>query len=94
MSEYLKRMKYFDYFLEHLIEGRACTEGPRGLKYYDMLYRVSGDIADAYSIFQPYLSITPYIYIYYASVELEKQEPPRRGAGDVVRDIIRRIAVR
>ncbi|MFZ8840825.1 MAG: hypothetical protein ACO2PM_18305 [Pyrobaculum sp.] len=39
MSEYFKRMKYFDYFLEHLIEGSACTEGPRGLKYYDMLYR-------------------------------------------------------
>ena len=55
---------------------------------------VWGDIADVYNVFQPYLSITPYIYIYYASMELEKQEPPRRGAGDVVRDIIRRIAVR
>jgi len=215
MSEYFKRMKYFDYFLEYLIEGSACTEGPRGLKYYDMLYRAvclgetqgldadpgpyypfvlvahyfwrrgdickacvflekargrqpfhydkdektaaalleaairegtegvrriktedsiwswaslfkdfltaeldagaraaalqrirpalkevfeaaeaSGDIAEAYSVFQPYLSITPYIYIYYASMELEKQKSPRRGAGDVLRDIIRRIAVR
>ena len=215
MSEYFERMKYFDYFLEHLIEGEACKEGPRDLKYYDMLYRavclgetqdldadpgpyypfvlvahyfwrrgdickaciflekargrrplhydkdeknaaellkaairegaegvkrietedsiwswaslfkdlltaeldasarasalqrirpalkevfeaaeVWGDIADVYNVFQPYLSITPYIYIYYASMELEKQKPPRRNIGDVVKDIMRRIAAR
>jgi hypothetical protein len=211
MSEYFVRMKYFDYFIEHLIEGRACVEGPRGFKHYDMLYRAvclgevmdidadpgpyypfvliahyfwrRGDVcracvflekargrrpfhydddektavellkaairegpggvrriktedshwswaslfkdlliaeldasakasalrrikpalkevfeaadvpdfvAEAHNIFQPYLSITPYIYIYYAVTELEKQEPPRRGARDVLRDIIRR----
>ncbi len=214
MSEYFVRMKYFDYFLEHLIEGRACAEGPRGFKHYDALYRavclgevfdidadpgpyypfvliahyfwrrgdvcracvflekargrrpfhydddektavellkaaimegaegvrriktedshwswaslfkdlliaeldpnaraaalqrikpalkevfeteevLSGDIAEAYNIFPPYLSITPYIYIYYVAAELEKQEPPRRGIKDLLRGVLRRIA--
>ncbi len=213
MTEYFVRMKHFDYFIEHLIEGKACAEGPRGLKHYDALYRavclgevldidadpgpyypfvliahyfwrrgdicracvflekargrrpfhydddeetavellkaairegvegvrrvktedshwswaslfkdllvaeldtsaratalpriksalnevfetaevLSGDIAEAYNIFPPYLSITPYIYIYYAAAELEKQEPPRRNIKDLLRGALRRI---
>jgi hypothetical protein len=39
MSEYFKRMKEFDYFLEQLAENKACIEGPRGRKYYDALHR-------------------------------------------------------
>jgi hypothetical protein len=39
MSDYVKRMKDLDYFLERLAEGRACAEGPRGFKHYDVLYR-------------------------------------------------------
>ena len=51
-------------------------------------------IAEGYNIFQPYISVTPYIYIYYAAAELEKQEPPRRGIRDVLRDAIRRTLSR
>ena len=49
---------------------------------------VSGDIADAYGIFMPYLSMTPYIYIHHAAAELEKLVPPRRGMRDILRRII------
>jgi hypothetical protein len=48
VSDHFRRKREFDYFLKHLIEGRACTEGPRGLKYYDMLHRAvcRGELAD------------------------------------------------
>jgi len=208
MSDYIKRMRDFDYFLEHLVEGRACAEGPRGFKHYDALYRavclgeaadldadpgpyypfvliahyfwrrgdvckaciflekargkwplhrekdeevavklleaavkegaedvkrietedsfwswaslfrdlliaeldprrraaalrrvktalkeffdaeeVDGYIAEGYNIFHPYLSRMPYIYIYYAAAELEKQVPPKR----CIRGALRRL---
>jgi hypothetical protein len=210
MSDYVRRMKDFDYFLERLVEGRACAEGPRGFRHYDALYRavclgeaadidadpgpyypfvlvahyfwrrgdvcraciflekargrrplhrekdeevatalleaairqgaegvrrietedsfwswaslfkdlliaeldprgraaalrrvktglkeffdaeeVDGDIAEWYNIFHPYLSKTPYIYIYYAVAELEKQEPPRRDIRGALRRLVK-----
>jgi hypothetical protein len=36
MSEYLRQMREFDWFIMHLAESRACAEGPVGLKYYDV----------------------------------------------------------
>jgi len=210
MPDYIRRMKDFDYFLERLVEGRACAEGPRGFKHYDALYRAvclgeaadldadpgpyyhfvliahyfwrRGDvcraciflekargrrplhrekdeetvaklleaairqgaegvrrvktensfwswaslfkdlliaeldasaraaalqrlklaleevfdtadvpdyIAEGYNIFQPYLSKAPYVYIYYAVAELEKQEPPKRGIGEALLHVFR-----
>jgi hypothetical protein len=214
VSDYSKRMKYFDYFLERLAEGRACAEGPRGFKHYDAMHRavclgdvpsidadpgpyypfiliahyfwrrgdvckacvflekargrrpfhydedektavellkaairegaegvrrvetedsiwswaslfkdlliaeldareraaalrrvkaalkeffkfekVDGDIAEAYNIFEPYQSEAPYIYIYYAVMELEKQEPPKRGIRSIFQHIFRKKEV-
>jgi len=49
------------------------------LKEFFEFEKVDGDIAEVYSIFYPYQSETPYIYIYYAATELERREPPRRG---------------
>jgi hypothetical protein len=48
MSEYLRQMREFDWFIMRLAEGRACAEGPVGLKYYDVLYRAvcGGELAD------------------------------------------------
>ena len=48
MSEYFRRMREFDWFIMRLAEGRACAEGPVGLKYYDVLYRAvcGGELAD------------------------------------------------
>jgi hypothetical protein len=211
MSDYFKRMKYFDYFLERLAEGEACEGGLRGLRYYDAMYRAvclgethhldadpgpyypfvlvahyfwrRGDIcracvflekargggrplhrdededaavalleaairqgaegvrrvktedsiwswaslfkdlltaeldprgraaavrriksalkevfetadvpdfvAEGYNIFQPYVSIAPYVYIYYATIELERREPPRRGVRNALLRIFR-----
>ncbi len=215
MSEYFVRMRYFDYFIRRLIEGRACAEGPKGFKHYDALYHavclgealdidadpgpyypfvlvahyfwrrgdvcracaflekargkrplhydedektaaelikaairegvkgvrrietedsiwswaslfkdlliaeldpreravalrrikpaleevfeatdVSDYIAEGYNIFQPYLSITPYIYIHHVAAELEGQKPPRRGVKDLLRGALWHIAAR
>jgi hypothetical protein len=49
------------------------------LKEFFEFEKVDGDIAERYNIFYPYQSETPYVYIYYAAAELERQEPPRRG---------------
>jgi hypothetical protein len=54
--KYFRRMKDFDYFLERLVEGRACAEGPRGFRYYDALYRAVclGEVADLDADTGPY----------------------------------------
>jgi hypothetical protein len=49
----------------------------KALKEVFEVEKVSGYIAEMYNIFEPYISDVPYIYIYYAVSELEKQEPPR-----------------
>jgi hypothetical protein len=64
------------------------------LKEFFDAEEVDGDIAEGYNIFHPYLSKTPYIYIYYAAAELEKQEPPRRGIRGALKDIARCISAR
>jgi hypothetical protein len=38
-SDYFRRMRDFDMFVERLAEDRACEEGPVGFRYYDVLYR-------------------------------------------------------
>ena len=50
------------------------------------------EIIEGYNIILP--PRAPYIYIHYAVEELEKQKAPRRNVGNVVRNIISRIAVR
>jgi hypothetical protein len=50
--------------------------------------RAPGDVAEAYNIFEPYTSDAPYVYIYYAALELDN----KRGGG--IRDALRRIACR
>jgi hypothetical protein len=32
-------MEEFDYFVESLVEGRTCGEGPRGFRYHDAMHR-------------------------------------------------------
>ena len=51
---------------------------------------LSGDIVEAYNIFQPYISWTPYIYIGHAAVELERREPSRRS----IKNLLTRILLR
>jgi len=61
----------------------------KALKEFFEAEKVSGYIAEAYNIFEPYLSETPYIYISYAAAELEKQEqPPKRGIRETLRRVI------
>jgi hypothetical protein len=107
-EKYLKRKKEFDWFIENLAKGKACTGGLKGFEHYDALYRVAClnealDVVDADpGPYYPFVLLAHYFWrrsgdVYRACALLEKargRRPYRRHRDEEVAAELLKAAIR